>query len=136
MDSALSQTIERQDSALRQFVTTPKGSRTSNRAERPEDPKLAEPIRIWTGGPGSPQEKILLPNSSHGLKPRPDGSYLIETEAQLAAAKVALRSRWWEDTIPEDRNSLKCEGCQWTCRSYEAMNWHQNFTHGRPQFTG
>lgn len=96
---------------------------------------LEKPIRIWTGGPGSPQEKIVIPGSSKGIKPRVDGSYLLTTKEQVEAAKKALGNRFWRDDVPEDEESPRCTTCNWTSRSMRAMFWHLNNAHGREQRT-
>lgn len=98
---------------------------------QPAAKKPRLPIRLWTAGPGSPQEKIVIPGQRYGLRPRPDGSYLIQTEEELAAAERALGARFWPDDLPADVESLRCSVCGWTCRSYRAMNHHQNYVHGR-----
>lgn len=91
-----------------------------------------KPIRVWTGGPGSPQEKIYLHDNRYGLRPRADGSYLIETPEQLEIVQRALGPRFWPDDVPEGVESPRCEMCGWTTRSYRAMHWHLNNAHGRP----
>lgn len=92
-----------------------------------------KPIRIWTGGPGAPMEKIYIAGQRYGLRPRMDGSYLLRTPEEVEAAKRALGTRFWPDDLPDEMESLRCDMCGWTCRSIRAMQWHLNNAHGRPQ---
>lgn len=106
---------------------------------KPEKPVLVDPtfhpIRVWTAGPGSDQKAIVIPGSSQKVRPRTDGSYLIESAVVEAQLKNSLPGRWWIDDVPEGDPSARCEACGWTCRSYRAMNHHQNNSHARPQTT-
>lgn len=97
---------------------------------------LKVPVRVWTGGPGSPQDIILIPGEMYGVRPGADGSYVLRTQQQVDIAKRALGNRWWVDDVPEGVPSPKCEGCGWTTRSYQAYIWHGNNAHGRPQGSG
>lgn len=107
------------------------------RAEAPAKPEPAPegfvPVRVWTAGPNTSQEKIVVPGTVHGIKPRPDGSYLLRTPQEVEIAKKALGKRFWTDDVPEGEESPKCETCGWTTRSWRAYQWHANHAHGRPQ---
>lgn len=92
-----------------------------------------KPVRVWTGGPGSSQEKIVRPGTIYGIKPRVDGSYLMENPEDVALVKAALGGRYWPDDIPSDADSIRCDECGWTTRSYRAYQWHSNNAHGRAQ---
>ncbi len=91
-----------------------------------------KPIRVWTGGPGTPQEKIYTTKPG-GIRPYRDYAYYCKTQAEASALKRALGGKFWIDTVPADEPSPRCDVCGWTCRSYAAMNYHQNTAHGRPQ---
>jgi len=93
-----------------------------------------KPVRVWTGGPSSPQETIMRPGSNYGIKPSGAGYYLAETPDEVALLKKALGNRFWtDDPLGEGETIPPCSGCGWTTRSWRAMNWHQNNAHGRPQ---
>lgn len=92
-----------------------------------------KPVRVWTAGPGMPQEKIYMNGRSGGLKPFRDGAYYCDTPEKLAVAKRALGARFWLENVPESEPALKCDTCSWQCRSYAAMTHHLNNAHGRPQ---
>lgn len=107
-------------------------------AERPERlPDVAPddfvPLRIWTAGPGTPQEKILIPGTSKALKPGTgDYAYHARTPLEVEALQGALpKGRWWPDNIDPGEPSLECQICHWTCRNYNAYMWHTNNAHGR-----
>jgi hypothetical protein len=127
-------------SVLSPIRTLTGGPRVTETDESPEEAAkrvpLEKPIRVWTGGPGSLQETLVVPGTHHHLKPRADGSYLLRTPLEVEVAKKALGARFWTDAIPEDEESAKCDACQWTTRSYKAIQWHLNNAHGRPQFNG
>lgn len=98
------------------------------------------PYRIWTAGPGSPQEKISIDGVGGGFRPARDGAYHITNKAQEMALRRALpKSRWWTDDIdPAEAKKTgeeipKCDYCGWTSLSFRAMNAHQNDAHGRAQ---
>lgn len=102
--------------------------------KKPEPaPEGFQPIRVWTGGPGTPQEKIVVPGTVHGIKPGPDGSYLLKTPQEVELAKAALGKRFWVDDVLDGEESPKCEACGWSSRSWRALHHHQNYAHGRPQ---
>jgi hypothetical protein len=99
----------------------------------PERVPFETPVRVWTGGPGSPQEYIVQPGTYYGIKPAPDYAYYLRNQQEVDLAKQVLRHRYWLDSVPEGEDDLKCETCGWKCRSYPAILWHQNQAHGRPQ---
>lgn len=95
------------------------------------------PVRVWTGGPSSPQETIMRPGSNYGLKPNGAGYYLAESPDDVALLKKALGSKFWlDDPLDEGEHIPPCSGCGWTTRSWRSMIWHQNNAHGRPQTIG
>lgn len=91
------------------------------------------PVRVWTAGPGSPQEKLVVPGTVYGVKPQGDGSYVLRSPEMVDLAKKALGSRYWPDDIPDDAASMNCDQCGWRTRSYRAFQAHVNNVHPRPQ---
>lgn len=99
------------------------------------------PYLVWTAGPGSPQEKIVMADGG-GFRPARDGAYHINTRQQEAALRSAIpRSKWWtSDVDPQEAKQTgeeipKCDYCGWVSLSYRAMVAHQNDAHGRAQST-
>ncbi len=110
----------------------------SHRADFPKKLNQADPdftpVRIWTAGPGTLQEKIYMPGRPSGLKPYSDGAYYVKTKAEYDVLLSAIgKRRMFRDDIPEDEPAAVCQTCQWSSRSYKAMNYHLNVAHGRPQ---
>ncbi len=96
------------------------------------DPEF-KPVRCWTAGPGSPQEKLVVPGTTYGLRPAGDGSYVLRSKDMVDLAKRAFGPRFWPDDIPEDAESMFCDQCGWSTRSYRAFMYHTNQLHPRPQ---
>lgn len=111
-------------------IEPPKPASTFN-----EPDKGFEEVRVWTGGPGTVQAKIVVPGLPGGIRPGHDFAYHVRNQKQYDALKRALGKRFWVDTIPVDETQ-KCDTCGWHCRSYAAMNFHLNHAHGRPQADG
>lgn len=97
-----------------------------------DDPDF-KPVRCWTAGPGSAQEKLVVPGTSYGLKPDGSGSYVLRSKDMVELAKRAFGPRFWPDDIPEDAESMFCDQCGWSTRSYRAFMHHTNQLHPRPQ---
>jgi hypothetical protein len=91
------------------------------------------PVRVWTAGPGMPQEDIYTEGLYGRLRPFRDGAYYCQTQKELDIAKKALGARLWLDNIPEDEEGLKCDICNWVTRSTRAHSAHLNHAHGRAQ---
>jgi len=125
--------LHRELAALRAELEERDAIAAAAAAEKTPDFK---PVRVWTAGPGMPREKIFVQGVHGGLKPAADGAYYLTTPVLEAAARGALKGRWWVDDIPEGEPPAKCDQCGWTCRSNRAMNQHLNHAHGRPQADG
>lgn len=111
------------------FAPPPDGDEPATPVE-PEPP--FEPVKVWTGGPGSNQEKIFVPNGQ-SLKPGRDYAYHVRTKRQYDTLKKALGPRFWLSNVPEGEQRPKCDTCGWQTDSYQAAMWHTNQAHGRPQ---
>ena len=95
-----------------------------------------KPVRCWTAGPGTAQHKLVVSGTSYGVKPDGTGSYVLRSQAMVDLAKKAFGPRFWPDDIPEDADSMFCDQCGWSTRSYRAFNYHVNQVHPRPQTSG
>jgi len=89
-----------------------------------------QPVRVWTAGPGMPQEDIYTTGLYGRLRPYLDGAYYCQTPEEVTIAKRALGPRFWVDNTDED---LTCSTCNWKCRNTRAFEAHLNNAHGRPQ---
>ncbi len=90
-----------------------------------------QPKRLWTAGPGTPQEKVLRPGTRYGIKPQ-YGAYMITNEEDEILVRSTLGGRLYEEDIPADEASLRCPTCDWTSRSMRAMFEHGKRCRPRP----
>lgn len=104
--------------------------------DAPTGPEEGEVRRFWTGGPGSPQEAIVMVREGddgklHREKYRPglDGAIVTRSPEAYAFVKAALGPRAWEDDIPVGLPSQRCTKCGWTTRSTRAYEYHANNAH-------
>lgn len=98
-----------------------------------ETEETFKPVRVWTAGPGMPQEDIYTEGLYGRLRPFRDGAYYCQTQKEVDIAKRALGIKFWLDNIPEDEEPLKCDICNWMTRSTRAHSAHLNHAHGRAQ---
>ena len=94
------------------------------------EPQTFKPKRLWTAGPGTPQEKILREGNRYGIKPQ-YGAYLITNPQDEVLVKSTLGSRVFEEDIPEGEASIQCQSCKWTSRSMRAMFEHNKTCRSR-----
>lgn len=102
-------------------------------ALRPSRESVYTPCRVWTAGPGMPQDKIYAGNVYAPLEVGRDGAYHPQSQHDYDILKRALGARFWRDNVFEDDEVPKCDTCGWTCFNYAAMHHHIQHAHGRPQ---
>lgn len=130
------QAIERHETPLRTMRGTSGRFARGAPVERPEPEEIPpdwKPVRVWTAGPGTPQDKIA---DGLGIRIAPghDYAYVCRTPRELELVKKSLGpGRFWPDNIPEDDESLQCAECRWSTRNFYAYQWHTNNAHGRDQ---
>lgn len=93
----------------------------------PEAPAFAK--RLWTGGPGTTQQAIRLPD---GRKVRPNigGAYVLHSPDDYEFVKRALGPMAFEENLDEPE---KCGHCDWVVYSSRAFGYHINNSHPGPR---
>ncbi len=97
-----------------------------------DDPSFT-PVRVWTGGPGTPQEIIMVPGRPYGLRPENGGAYIARSQDMVDLLRRARGGQFWTDDIPADRKSMTCQECGWSTRSIDAYEHHTQQTHPKRQ---
>lgn len=94
-------------------------------AEAAPVPESFKPVVVWLGGPSAPQRQIMV-RPGHFVKPRFDGTYLLQTQEEVDLVKRVLGPQYWETDIFPPNEPMRDDSTGWTCRSTRAFQWHMN----------